>query len=415
MMGATAKGACPRLTAPMETGDGLLARIVPTEPVPIDAFAALCAAARTHGNGLMEISARGSLQVRGLSAASAPQFASAVEALGIDPGDGVPVLANPLPHDPNAVCGCGELAAKIRVLVRAKGFALAPKVSVVIDDGGQISLDPIPADIRVRAVEAKRTAQFVVSIGGDSTSATPLGVVAMKDVPSLVVDLLEVIAAHGPRARAREIVTLEGIAPFAAVGRTPIADRQDRPRHRPAETIGLHKLHGEDCALGVALPFGQSHTLDLIALLRIARANGAVWAATAPQRTLLLGPIGELTAFALGTAADTLGFIVDARDTRRRVVACAGSPACASGALPARAIAARIAVRLGQGAFAVHVSGCAKGCAHPSPAPLTIVGSSRGGGFVTNGTARSEPSTYKSADDIVNAAVQLAAKGTADA
>ena len=31
-----------------------------------------------------------------------------------------------------------------------------------------------------------------------------------------------------------------------------------------------------------------------------------------------------MTAFALGTAADTLGFIVDARDARRRIAACAG-------------------------------------------------------------------------------------------
>ena len=40
----------------METGDGLLARMVPVAPIGIDAFAALCAAAQTYGNGLMEVS-----------------------------------------------------------------------------------------------------------------------------------------------------------------------------------------------------------------------------------------------------------------------------------------------------------------------------------------------------------------------
>ena len=75
-----ARGACPCLAEPMETGDGLLARIVPTGLIPIDAFAALCAAARTHGNGQMEITARGSLQpfipIRTACVATAPERAA---------------------------------------------------------------------------------------------------------------------------------------------------------------------------------------------------------------------------------------------------------------------------------------------------------------------------------------------------
>ena len=62
-----ARGACPGLSAPLVTGDGLLARLMPAGPLPLDAFIGLCQAARTHGNGTMEISARGRLQVRGLT------------------------------------------------------------------------------------------------------------------------------------------------------------------------------------------------------------------------------------------------------------------------------------------------------------------------------------------------------------
>ena len=57
--------ACPALSAPMETGDGLLVRFMPTGPIPLDAFIGLCWAARAHGNGVLEIIARGSVQVRG--------------------------------------------------------------------------------------------------------------------------------------------------------------------------------------------------------------------------------------------------------------------------------------------------------------------------------------------------------------
>ena len=151
MSKAFARGACPGLSAPMSTGDGLLARLVVAGPVPLDAFVDLCDAARMHGNGIMEISARGSLQVRGLNAVSAPLFAAAVEALDIDLCESVPVLCDPLPDDPTALIESQAIAASLRQAIADAALALAPKVSVVIDGGGRIGLDAVPADIRLRA------------------------------------------------------------------------------------------------------------------------------------------------------------------------------------------------------------------------------------------------------------------------
>lgn len=414
------RGACPRLAAPMETGDGLLARIVPSGPIAIDAFAALCAAAQTHGNGLMEITARGSVQVRGLDRASAPQFAASVEALDIGYDNDVPVLATPLPHAPSAPIRAQDLAAEIRAAIVQRDFvsvhkSLAPKVSVIVDDGGAISLDTLAADIRLRAVEHESPAKILVMIGNDGALGSPLGLAAPENAPQLVCDLLQVIAARGTDARARDILREEGLEPFMSAARSTLEPTPPIPTPRQSETIGLHKLHDGQCAIGISLPFGQTQALDLIALLRIARANGAAWVATAPQRTLLLGPISEMTAFALGTAADTLGFVVDARDARRRVVACAGAPACTSGLIPARSLAAEIASRLGQGKMAVHVSGCAKGCAHHHPAPLTIVGTAQGAAFVRDGTARTLPEPPVPLRDIVAEAVRLIDNESTDA
>ena len=91
------RGACPGLSAPMPTGDGLLVRLLPLGTIPLDAFADLCAAARTHGNGVIEITSRGSIQIRGLSAATAPRIRRRLSPRLISrPQDGVPVLGNPL-------------------------------------------------------------------------------------------------------------------------------------------------------------------------------------------------------------------------------------------------------------------------------------------------------------------------------
>ena len=52
------RSACPGLSAPMPTGDGLLVRLTPLGTMPLAAFAALAAAARKYGNGVVEVTAR---------------------------------------------------------------------------------------------------------------------------------------------------------------------------------------------------------------------------------------------------------------------------------------------------------------------------------------------------------------------
>ena len=101
--------------------------------------------------------------------------------------------------------------------------------------------------------------------------------------------------------------------------------------------------------------------------------------------------------------AEELGFIVDAADPRRRIAACPGAPLCAHGLIAARALAAEIARHMplpGDG-IAIHVSGCAKGCAHQKAAPLTIVGTEQGCGIIRNGTAQSPPSAYTGPADLI--------------
>src|SRR5580693_161029 len=148
------RGACPGLSAPMATGDGLLVRLLPIGTIALDAFDALCTAARQHGNGIVEVTSRSSIQIRGLSAATAPRFAEAIAALGIAAEDGIPVLTNPLAGlDAKDIIDAGMLAANLRLALARSSLArrLSAKVSVVIDSGGALELDGIAADVRLRA------------------------------------------------------------------------------------------------------------------------------------------------------------------------------------------------------------------------------------------------------------------------
>ncbi len=163
------RGACPGLSAPMQTGDGLLVRMLPLGTMSLDAFGSLCAAVREHGNGVIEVTARGSIQVRGLSQASAPRFAAAVAALGIAAGD-IAVHVSPLAGlEANEILDAEKIAADLRRALAEHALVarLAPKISVAIDGGGPLGLDGLSADVRLRAEPKDGRAVLAVSVGGD--------------------------------------------------------------------------------------------------------------------------------------------------------------------------------------------------------------------------------------------------------
>jgi len=403
MTRAYARGACPGLSAPMETGDGLLVRLLPAAPIPLDALIGLCAAARAHGNGILEISARGSLQMRGLTPASAPLLAGEVTRLDLDISEGVPLIADPLPDDPSALIDAGSIATALRRALGEQPLRLAPKVSVVIDGGGSLDLDALFADIRLRAMATPDGPKLQLALAGDAASATPLGMIAQDQAVDAVLALLTLIAAQGPEARAADILGAQ--ASRSGNGTAPLRPRSD--------AIGRHALKDGSFAIGLGLAFGHARAETLVELARMAKTNGADWARPALGRALLLGPLTQANAMAATRGAEKLGLIVGAADPRRRIAACPGAPLCAYGLIAARALAEEIARQVplpGKHGIALHVSGCAKGCAHPRPAALTVVGTERGCGMVRDGTARDAPSAYVDPADLVAEFRRIAGK-----
>ncbi len=386
------RGACPGLSAPMATGDGLLVRFSPIGTIPLDAFGAICDAAKRYGNGIIEITARGNIQVRGLSAASAPEFADAMAELAIGADGGVPVICNPLAGlDPQELIDASKLAADLRDALARSSLAsrLSPKVSVVIDGGGAHRLDGVAADIRARAIQTGDGNSLVIEAAGHG-----LGSIAPGDIVAAVTRLLEVVARHGRETRARDVISTEGTAAFRAAIADLLNPVGPCRSSREQTSIGLWRLRDGSLACGIALPFGHTDAASLQRLTDAAGLAGAHGFRTAPGRTLLAVGLPEKTAESFVSAAKNLGLIVDAGDPRRHVVACAGAPICGAAHIAARQLGPQIAAVTApylDGTFTIHVSGCAKGCAHPPPAALTIVGTEAGCALVANGAARDTP------------------------
>ena len=415
------RGACPGLSAPMPTGDGLLVRLLPAGTIPLDAFVKLCGAAREHGNGIIEITARGSIQVRGLDPMSAPRFAAAIAGLGIAAADGISVLTNPLAGiDAAEILDATALAADLRrALARqSRAARLAPKVSVAIDGGGLLTLDGLSADVRLRAAVVDGHPLWCVGVGGDGRSATYLGLVMPDGGIEAATRLLDVIAARGREARARQILLTEGIAPFrlaigdliapARIGESDGAtpDFGVRGNQREAAAIGTHPLRDGSSACGVGLAFGHADATSLERLAEAAKDTGADGIRAAPGRLLITVGSRRETSLSFSAVAEQLGFIVRADDPRRHIFACAGAPICASAYIEARALAPMIAGMTApyvDGSLNIHVSGCAKGCAHPAPAALTVVGTPEGCRLIADGSPHDAPLAVVSTQELPDA------------
>jgi precorrin-3B synthase len=376
----------------MPTGDGLLARLPQAGPLAPAAFAAFCRAARDCGNGLVEVTARGSLQARGFTPVSARAFAEACRAAGIADRPGPPVHASPLGRmGPGSLVDMDALVASLRGTVAAFTGRVAAKVAIVVDDGGALHLDTLAADIRLRAVSAGR---FLIGVAGDGRSVRWLGTADEADAVAAACALLEAIARLGVVARARDLTQPARIVTRWIAPAPPAAGRP------AASFIGAHRLADGRLAAGIGLAFGQTEAEALEALSIAAGGAGASGLVPAPEHALLvLGLRAECAAAFIGTAA-RLGFITRADDLRRNVVACAGAPACAAALMPARAMAEEIA-RAAQPILArggrVHLSGCAKGCASRDRAVLTVVGTPAGCAVVRDGHVGDVP------EDIVPA------------
>ena len=148
----------------------------------------------------------------------------------------------------------------------------------------------------------------------------------------------------------------------AAVGRPRGKVQPARP---PAMTIGFIPYSDGHGAFGLGLPFGQTDPAGLRLLAALADRFGGGAIRVSPWRSVLLGRVASRDLQAIRAMAAAL--VLDPADPRLRVSSCIGSPGCGSATVPARADAVRLAAI---GAAAIHVSGCAKGCAHPGGTAL---------------------------------------------
>lgn len=405
---STRRGVCPSLSKPMQTGDGLLVRLRPAsgglEP---KVFAAIARAAALYGNGILEVTARGNLQLRGLTEETVSPLTEAVFATGIVLATGLAVETPPLSGlDRLEITDARPLAGRIRQAVAAcePALTLAAKLSVIVDGGGAFDLDAIVADIRLKARRVDGALRYALSLGGTAASARPVALLSEEDALGAVMDILQRLDRIGPTARGRDINPSD----LALSG--PLFLSPENPSDTLRRPAGLHELGEGLVVAGLGLPFCQVKAADLIALCEKVETLGLSEIRLAPEHGLLIPGLPREAARALLEYAATLGFRVRPDDPANAIALCAGTAGCASAYYDTHALADLFiekAPDLLDGSFDLHLSACPKGCAHPAATALTLSGASLGYGLVVNGPASLSPAAYIAANDVASAVARL--------
>ena len=371
----------------MPTGDGLLARIHP--PLGILTLAqarAVAEGARHYGNGHLDLTARANLQIRGVSeATTAPLAILLGEAgLGDTRTDGGPqrlTLTSPL---------AGQDTAAIARAIESAGHGVPGLPAKTLVAVGLLMEE---ADVSVLPLAAERMA---------IVAGTSVWECRSTDTPSAIATLLTAFAATGKR-RMREVapdilaIPRHCVAPLAMT----MASRQTDGGQSATVVPGLSTYGGQP-VLALDAPFGRCTVEAFERLIGIADTIGAVEFRLSPSRGIVLLPSHPERVRLADLAAD---FITTADDPRRAVAACTGAPACASGSTPTLRDAVRVADAfrpLAARGLVAHVSGCAKGCAKPGPADLTLVGREGQYGIVIGGN----PSDTLSLQVPIEAAIE---------
>ncbi|WP_457105273.1 precorrin-3B synthase [Methylobacterium sp. P5_C11] len=395
------RGWCPGLARPMPTGDGLLARVHP--PLGILTLAqarAVAEGAVRFGNGHLDLTARANLQVRGVTDATRTALAGLLEEAGLgdvrsDAGPQRVTLTSPNAGlDTEAVIDVPALADAIETAARGIP-GLPPKTLVVV--AGQPGVALPEADLLMSA----RDRGTVTIAATFASGVRDLVTGPESEAADRMARLLAAFASTG-RRRMRDLSEDEQRSvtgalpgqpprlPASPPARTAIAARGNDAPFAPV--AGLHAGAGLD-VLVVDAPFGRCTAAALTRIADAAEALGSDTLRLSPNRGFVL--IASSVGLAAATLADLADvFIVAPTDPRRAIDACTGAPGCASGSTPTLSDAARLAEAFGtlaeQGRSA-HVSGCAKGCARPGPADLTLVGRNGLYGVVIGGGPGDEP------------------------
>jgi precorrin-3B synthase len=369
--------ACPGALQTHAAADGALARVrVPGGLLTGGQLRALAAAARDLGDGALELTSRGNVQLRGLADGAAAELGDRLAAVGLLPSASHERVRNVLA---SALTGRAGGHVDVRPWVRAldAGICVDPALAALpgrylatLDDGrGDVA--GLGGDVGLLALSP---AEVALTLAGTDSGfrAHPDDAVALALAATRA--FLDERAARGGTAwRLAELD--DGVAAVTA----RLSGRRGMTVNLPpAPTpgpVGAAAQHDGRTALVAVVPLGRL-TADQAELL----ARLADEVQLTPRRSVVVPDLAEDAVDDAAVALHRTGMVFDADSAWTRVTACAGRPGCAKSLADVRADAARAVAdgTLPAGGARQHWAGCERRCGRPRGEVVDVVATGTG-------------------------------------
>ena len=346
------KGWCPGALRPMQSGDGLVLRIRARNGRLLpDQTRAIADLSARLGNGLIDLTNRANLQLRGLDQHGHERALATLAALDLlDPTPEAEARRNIILSPFAPLEGAAwKLATALAAAITAKDAPQVPaKFGFAIDTHLPV-LQLCPADIRLTPANM---GWLIQPDGGNWALPAQNAAEALAQTITLTRWFLE---KRGANHRMRQHLLSDPTPPSGAI-RADHSLFSKYPCDRATSDNLVQMAPGrtpQGWLLGFA--FGQ------ITAEQLARIDAPI--RLTPWRMLLIESSAQVR---------IPGAIEAPGDPLLRSAACTGAPGCPQALAETRDIARELAPL----APSLHVSGCAKGCARRTPAAVTLVATS---------------------------------------
>lgn len=396
---AEVRGWCPGAWHPMASGDGLVVRIRPRlGRLSVAQGLALCEAAERYADGMLNLTNRANIQLRGVAEADWPRLMVALQDAALVDDDpalesrrNILVTPNWQPNDwtqPLHQALCDQLST---------WPVLPAKFGLALDTGPEALLQQASADIRLELTAA---GTLLVRVSGQAHGTS---VSCVEEAVTLVSRLCHWFAAQRqqqtpPAGRWAQLQTAlpdwapAEQAPRAAAAPWTVGAYSAGTRSTGTRSTGTRSTGAHFTGTLYGAAWGRAPAASVAALLSSrAMSSRAVSLSEVSSNEMLSSDIsvGEVSTderpvaeglrvtpwrqlWAEAAPPQTLpGLILQSNDPRLTSDACPGAPYCPQAHIETQPLATELADALGGG---VHVSGCDKGCARPRAASYCIVG-----------------------------------------
>lgn len=378
LSGRAARDACPGALQVHAAADGALARVrVPGGALTTDALRELAACAGELGNGVIELTSRANVQVRGLADPAA--FAARMAAAGLLPSATHERVRNIVASPLSGRSATGVL--DVRPLVAALDAGLCGRPALADLPGRFLfALDDGTGDVLGLGADVTLAAHPVDHPGGNLTlllAGEPVGSVTADDAVAVALAAAEAFqSVRGDAWRVAELpggpATIAAHLPGAVPLARPVAVAAAEPRKG-----GVFPQVDGRVAVDVIVPLGRLTTAQAGLLADLTPAEVRL----TPWRTVVLPDLVPEAAGPVTSALTGAGLVTDPASPYARLSACTGRPGCAKALADVQADALRWAESgtpvLPAGPVLpgepVHWAGCERRCGRPRGRVVDVV------------------------------------------